>query len=169
MFEEKEILLVEDSMTQTLIMENLLTDGGFRVDCVANPIAALEWFKSNSARVVLTDISLPEMSGYELCKTLKQEERFDSVPVILLESLKHENSLAQILACGADGFIYKHLEEEYFVPFLTKILERYKKTEKPGRRVEVFSTSITTRQLETLVLSAFNASVYCSKKLELLG
>jgi PleD family two-component response regulator len=169
MFDEKEILVVEDTMTQMLIIENLLKDDGFQVECAATPTMALEWFKSNNPRVVLADINLPEMSGYELCKALKQDERFDSVPVILLESLKYENSLAKILDSGADGFIYKHLEEEYFIPSLNKILEIFKQTEKPLQRIDLFSTSVTARQVEALVLAGFNTSVYCSKKLDLLG
>jgi len=172
MFDNKEILVVEDTMTQMLIIEGLLSSCGFRVACAANPQEALDWLQDNNARTVLTDISMPGMNGYELCKSLRQDPRFNSIPVILMESLKDETSLGRILKAGADGFIYKDFEEDYFIPMLTKIIDKYQTGETSNAQLDLLidgsKISVTSKQLEIVLLAAFNTSVYCAKKLELL-
>lgn len=168
------ILLVEDTMTQRLMMESLLSAEGYDVKSVASAEAAIEWLNANEPRVVLTDINMPGKNGYQLCRYLKDNERFKNSPIILLEAMRNEKSLMEILNSGADGFLYKELEDDYFAPTLAKLLTHIRCTsscDSPVLEMTVNGVVIklSKKQAKCIMLTAFDTAVYLTRKVETLA
>ena len=79
-----EILIVEDSPTQAEELQYILEKKGYRVSAAPNGKKALEVLAGRRPDVVISDVLMPEMDGYELCKRMRADERFKHIPVILV-------------------------------------------------------------------------------------
>ena len=117
-----EVLVVEDSPTQAAQLAHLLEERGYVVRTAANGEEALISLKQRKPSVVITDITMPGMDGYTLCRTIKAQQDLSDVPVILLTSLSGPQDVLEGLKCGADNFICKPYEEKYLCSRLSHIL-----------------------------------------------
>ena len=82
-----EILIVEDSPTQAEQLKHLLEQNGHKVLAAASGKQALALLDNHKPALVISDIVMPEMDGYELCRQIKSVKSKDDIPVILLTSL----------------------------------------------------------------------------------
>lgn len=82
----KTLLIVEDSLTQAVALKYKLEREGYNVDLSCNGVEALEKLKTTVPDLIISDILMPEMNGYLLCKTVKEDIRWAHIPVILLTS-----------------------------------------------------------------------------------
>ncbi|MGA2632000.1 MAG: response regulator [Terriglobia bacterium] len=101
------ILVVEDSPTQLEELRFLLEESGFSVVATTNGKEALAAAKANAIDLVISDIVMPEMDGYALCKALRADETLRHLPVILLTSLADPRDVIRGLESGANNFICK--------------------------------------------------------------
>src|SRR5690349_12324751 len=99
------ILVVEDSSTQSKVLQLVLEAAGHTVAVAADGDTALELFGKDSFDLVISDIVMPGMSGYELCRKIKQAARGHEIPVMLLSSLNNPMDIILGLECGADNFV----------------------------------------------------------------
>jgi PleD family two-component response regulator len=81
------ILIVEDSPTQALSLRQTLEDAEYEVMSASNGMEALEHLSNNIPMLIISDIVMPEMNGFELCKKIKADKRLQKIPVILLSQL----------------------------------------------------------------------------------
>jgi CheY-like chemotaxis protein len=116
------ILTVEDSKIQEVYLQRLLTKQGHTVQGATTGQAALERLAEQVPDVVITDIVMPGMSGFELCARIKKEERYRDVPVILLTVLSDPQDIVQALQSGADSFITKPYNEDFLVNQLESVV-----------------------------------------------
>ena len=79
-----EILIVEDSPTQAEYLKSLLESRGFHVFVVSNGKEGLASIRAHKSTLVISDIMMPEMDGFEMCHQIKSDEKLKDVPVILL-------------------------------------------------------------------------------------
>ncbi|UTW07850.1 EAL domain-containing protein [Pseudomonas benzenivorans] len=115
MFTDAEILIVEDSPTQATELQFLLEASGCQTRVARNGVEALTCLAERLPTIVISDIVMPEMDGYELCRQLKGDPRTASIPVILVTSLADARDVVHGLACGADNFIVKPYDEKYLM------------------------------------------------------
>ncbi len=102
------ILLVEDSPFFRNMMKNYLEASGYEVEVATNGREALEILSTNSNfDVIITDIEMPEMDGFELLKALKSDERYKDIPVIVVTALAGEDIKRKVMDLGADGYEVK--------------------------------------------------------------
>jgi PAS domain S-box-containing protein len=168
-----EILIVEDSPTQAESLKHLLQRKGYRVMVADDGDQALEFLGERKPTLVITDILMPGMDGYELCKRIKSDEINGDIPVILLTSLANSEDVLEGLACGADNFITKPYSEEYLLSIISKILanRNLHKSERVRIGVEVViggkSRFITAdqQQMLSLLLSTYEAAVHRNTEL----
>jgi len=85
-----EIFVVEDSATQAEQLTHLLEVRGFGVTVAKNGKQALELMHERKPTLVITDIVMPGMDGYELCRLIKNDEKLKDLPVLLVTSLRAE-------------------------------------------------------------------------------
>lgn len=116
------ILIVEDSRSQALLLENILHRAQYKVAIAANGKIALEWLANNKPIMVISDIIMPELNGFELCTLIKSKKETMGIPVILLTSLSGTDEVIQGLNAGADSFITKPYEESYLNSHIQKVL-----------------------------------------------
>ena len=168
-----EILIAEDSPTQAEKLKHLLEGSGFRVRAASNGREALDVLKNGMPNLVISDIVMPEMDGFALCKEIKSCPRFTNLPVILLTSLSGPEDIIRGLQSGADGFIKKPYNEAYLLSRVKYILtnRELRKTDKVqmGMEIEVagqkhFITSERQQMLD-LLISTFEEAVNLNKEL----
>lgn len=101
------ILLVEDEDNIALALEHVLAREGWSAQRVADGEAALAAMRKTAPDLVLLDVMLPGMSGYEVCQTIRLEPEFKDVKVLMMTARGNAMERRKGLALGADGFIAK--------------------------------------------------------------
>ncbi len=120
------ILVVEDSYTQRQMIANLLAAAEFTVTAVKDGIEALEQIHQARPDVVILDILMPHLNGYEICRRLKSNPITANVPVIFC-SLKSSNvDRYWGLKQGADAYIGKPFQPKELVETVKNLLRNYK-------------------------------------------
>ena len=132
-----EILIVEDSPTQAEQLKYILEKQGYKVPVANNGKQALSLFGKHKPALVISDIIMPEMDGYELCKQIKLKSGAEEVPVILLTSLSNAEDVLEGLACGADKFITKPYSEDYLFSSIKQTLANRKLHKGERERISV--------------------------------
>ncbi len=117
-----EVLIAEDSATQALLLRSILEKQGFRVTTGKNGRLALDTLEKFTPALVITDIQMPEMDGYELCSRIKSDPARRSIPVILLTSLNAPQDIIRGLECGADNFVVKPYDPAFLLARVHAIL-----------------------------------------------
>jgi signal transduction histidine kinase len=101
-----EILVVEDNPDMRRLFESLLSNR-YRVRLTTNGREALEAIHERAPDLVLTDVMMPEMSGTELCRAVKQDPQTQTIPVVLVTSKAERQMKIEGLELGADDYVAK--------------------------------------------------------------
>jgi len=117
------ILIVEDSPTQAEMLRLLLAEHGYSARVAQNGEEALVLIHSSAPSLVISDIVMPGIDGYELCKALHNNPLTSDIPVLLLTQLDRPGDILRALECGAASFITKGSSEEYLVDKINELLE----------------------------------------------
>ena len=120
--EETEILIAEDSPTQAERLRLLLEAQSYRTRVAHNGIEALQAIRERRPHLVLSDIVMPEMDGYELCRAIKSDPDLADISVILVTSLTDPKDIVRGIECGADNFVRKPFAEDYLLNRITQML-----------------------------------------------
>ncbi|MEI7811817.1 MAG: hybrid sensor histidine kinase/response regulator [Ignavibacteria bacterium] len=118
----KELLIVEDSPTQMEQLRYMLEKNDYVVKVAHNGLAALEMIKKNIPELILSDVMMPQMDGYQLCKTVKETPGWKDIPIMLLTNLSDPHDVIKGLQAGADNFITKPYNETFLLSRIEYIL-----------------------------------------------
>jgi signal transduction histidine kinase/CheY-like chemotaxis protein len=118
------ILIVEDSRVQAEILKHILESKGYLTTVAENGRNALEHISQKKPDLIISDVIMPVMNGYDLCKEIKQENSTRDIPLILLTALSDSKDVALALQSGADNFITKPYQSEYLIKRVKSILEK---------------------------------------------
>jgi len=122
-FAGSRILVVEDSRTQAEYLRYILETGGYSVVMATHGREALDLIQSDLPAMVLTDIVMPEMDGYDLCREMKANPRTSGIPVILVTQLYDPADVIKGLEAGADNFIVKPYDAGHIYSCIATMLE----------------------------------------------
>ncbi|MEA2039393.1 MAG: response regulator [Thermodesulfobacteriota bacterium] len=117
-----DILIVEDSSTQALQLQSLLEKSGYKVSVAANGAEAFSHLEDHFPDLVISDILMPEMDGYELCRKIKEDDDLKSIPVLLLTQLTEPEDIIKGLDAGADNFVTKPYDPKLLLSQIEYIL-----------------------------------------------
>ena len=106
------VLIVEDSPTQAAQLRRTLERRGLSVVAARNGAEALDLLQKNLPTLVLSDVVMPGMTGFQLCSRIKADPKLKEIPVILLTSLSNPKDVINGLQCAADSFIVKPYDDE---------------------------------------------------------
>ena len=124
--DEIEILIVEDSPTQAERLRRLIQSLHYNARVAANGQLALAAIRERKPHLVLSDIVMPEMNGYDLCRAIKSDPTLRDIPVILVTSLNDPKDIIRGIECGADNFIRKPYAEDYLLNRISYMLMNQK-------------------------------------------
>ena len=105
------ILIVEDSVTQALKLQHLLDKQGYSVISAPNGREALKVLQQQQPDLIISDVMMPEMDGYDLCRAIKACPEWRGIPFILLTNLSEPEDIVHGLESGADNFVTKPYDE----------------------------------------------------------
>lgn len=118
------ILLVDDSITTRTLEKNILLKAGYNIELAENPIEAFEKLKAEHFDLIISDVEMPEMDGFEFLEKLKTDEMFSDIPVIMVSSLMTEENKKRANELGAKKYIVKgEFEQDDFQESISKILK----------------------------------------------
>lgn len=109
------VLIVDDSDVMRKVVKRVLGMSGFEIDTIyeaGDGDEALMLIVNNEVDIVLTDVNMPVMDGVELLKTMKSDDRFSSLPVIIISTEGRSDRIQNILQLGAAGYITKPFKPE---------------------------------------------------------
>lgn len=101
------ILIVEDSPSELQLMSHYLEESGYNVIQAAGAKEALEKVQSQNPDVIVTDVVMPGMSGFELCRSLKRNPATQKVPIVICSSKNQEIDRLWAMRQGADAYVTK--------------------------------------------------------------
>ncbi len=145
------ILLVDDSPTTCMLLEDKLGEGGFMVCTAGNGVEALEHLKVFNPDVIITDVTMPEMDGFELCRNLKNDHRLSEVPVIMLTAATEEKEVLEGLGLGASDYIKKPFSPEELALRVNNLLRGAREK---SRLQEMFSRHTSPEVMRVLLDSS---------------
>ncbi|HBB18134.1 MAG TPA: hybrid sensor histidine kinase/response regulator, partial [Syntrophus sp. (in: bacteria)] len=163
-----------DSITQAMQLQNMLEVNGYDAAIAANGREALRSIGASRPSIVISDIVMPEMDGFELCRNIKADEELRSTPVILLTSLSDPQDVIRAVQCGADQFVTKPYDEKHLLTTVGHLLhdkdmhdrEKSQKGFHIFYRDEKFLITSHRRQILNLLLSTYETAM--SKNIDLL-
>ncbi|WP_239031705.1 hybrid sensor histidine kinase/response regulator [Geomonas diazotrophica] len=117
------ILIVDDSPTQAKLLEQMLAEQGYRVSSARNGSEALQIIASVPPDLVISDILMPEMDGFELCRQVRQLPHGAQMPIILLTHLNDPSDVLHSLEVGADYFVSKPYSQKLLLSRIRAVLE----------------------------------------------
>ncbi len=168
-----EILIVEDSPTQAEQLKHLIIASGYEVLVATNGKEALELARRRKPTIIVSDIVMPGMDGYALCKEIKSDETLRDTPVILVTALSGPEDVFKGLECGADNFIRKPYEGKYLLARIEYILTNRElgAREKLRMGVEIslggrsYFITAQRQQILDLLISTYDEAVHLNDKL----
>lgn len=103
----RRILVAEDSITSRTLLKNILNAAGYDVRIAVDGMEAWEMIAAQEPDVVVSDVEMPRMNGFELTAKIRSEERFAGLPVVLVTSLESAEDRERGVEAGADAYIVK--------------------------------------------------------------
>jgi PAS domain S-box-containing protein len=130
------ILVVDDTTANRQLLTNLLTEQGYIVHPASDGELALEFVKSTLPDLILLDIRMPGIDGYEVCRRLKADERTRSIPVIFISVSEDERDKVKGFQAGAVDYITKPFQSAEVLARIQTHLRLRELTERLERKVE---------------------------------
>lgn len=168
------ILIVDDSITQAEKLRFYLEDENYECFVAYNGLDALILMKQHQPHLVISDVVMPQMDGYEFCHQAKTDLALKHIPIMLLTSLSDTLDIIRGLESGADNFITKPYDIDYLLTRIDYILTNRAllREEKMQMGVEIsfggsrhFITS-ERQQILDLLISTYEQAVHINGKLK---
>ncbi|MCK5720058.1 MAG: response regulator [Thiomargarita sp.] len=118
------LLVVDDKETNRDLLTRRLERQGFTVEVAENGIQALEMLKSGNFELVLLDIIMPEMDGYQVLEEIRADKKLSRIPVIMISALDEIDSVVHCIEMGAQDYLQKPFNQVILNAKISATLER---------------------------------------------
>jgi CheY-like chemotaxis protein len=122
--EKTRLLLAEDDMTNQYVFRAILSAAGYDLEIVGNGLAALERATQNPPRLILLDMMMPVMDGYEAAQRMAEEPALDHVPIVALTARAMKGDLEKTLEAGCDDYLAKPVSRQVLLDKVREWCER---------------------------------------------
>jgi two-component system cell cycle response regulator len=171
------ILIAEDSATQAAELQFLLENEGFHITTAKNGEEALSLAGEIKPGLILSDVVMPVMDGYEFCRRIKASAETRQIPVILLTTMAEPEDIFCGLDCGADHYVLKPYNEQHLLSRVHSVIAELGLEKKRGAQMGIeISYAGTTHfinaeriQILDLLLATFENVVRKNRELEKLN
>lgn len=121
------ILLVEDTPSLAMEIMDILRMEYFDVSLADNGRDAMELLARNSADIVISDLFMPEMDGFQLISSIRNHPSLKETPIIILSARTTNDTIDKVMALGSDLFIQKPCDSQYLVASIKRIIAEKQK------------------------------------------
>jgi len=118
----KQILIVDDSPSVRRVVGNMLKQNGWEVQAARDGVEALEMISRETPAGILLDIEMPRMDGYELIATLRAQEQYRTLPVVILTSRAASKHQQRAMQLGASAYVVKPYQDEELINILNLLI-----------------------------------------------
>jgi len=122
--EQRKILIVEDEVSLLKLESILLTTRGYKVSGVTDGLKALEEIRKDMPDLVLLDIMIPGIDGFEVCRRIKADPVTANLPVVMLTAKKSSADHARGVEAGADAYITKPFKSAKIIEIVEELLRK---------------------------------------------
>ena len=122
--QDSHLLVVDDNQVDRLKFQRILEGEGHLVSVAEEGQQALDMLRTQSFDLVLLDIAMPEMNGYEVLEAMKADSALQRIPVIVISALDEGDSAARCKDLGADGYVSKSSDAEVLKTRVADCLEK---------------------------------------------
>ena len=117
-----EVVVAEDSPIQAKMLRKRLVEAGYEVRVGINGQEALDLIRERPPQIIISDIEMPEMNGFQLCSAVKTDPDLKRIPLILLSTLSSPEDIIQGLHAGADNYVTKPYDAAYLLGRVQSLL-----------------------------------------------
>jgi putative two-component system response regulator len=167
------ILVVEDSSIQAEMLRRLLVDAGYRVRVAVDGTEGLALARAEPPDLVISDITMPGMDGFELCREIRADSVLRTLPVILLTAMSDVQDVVRGLNVGADNYVTKPYDPELLLGRVRDSVHRPSQVATERKLPlqaelcgEVFEVHTGSQQMLNLLLSIYRNALDQNKLLQ---
>ncbi|MBF0503585.1 MAG: response regulator [Candidatus Omnitrophica bacterium] len=108
------ILIVDDKKTNREVLKAVLiaADEGYSISEADSGVTALESIERGAPDIILLDVIMPQIDGFEVCRRLKADKKYKSIPILFITAMDHTEDMAKCFALGAADYIVKPIKPE---------------------------------------------------------
>ena len=121
---EYKILVVDDSTTNIVLLEAILDERGYKIETALNAKEAYSIIAKESPDLILLDLLMPKISGFDFLEKIRKDEKTKNTPVIVVSALTDEENINRIMNMGAIDFVKKPIDLQYLVDRVEGLLHR---------------------------------------------
>jgi CheY-like chemotaxis protein len=118
------ILVVDDSSTNIVLLEAILNGQGYEIETAQSVKEAYQIIKKETVNLILLDLLMPRVSGYDFLKEIKSNDGTKDIPVIIVSAVADAENRRKSIELGALDFINKPIDIQYFIEKIETILKR---------------------------------------------
>jgi putative two-component system response regulator len=164
------ILIVDDLEVNRSLLERRLKNNGFRLSFAEDGHEALEKIRSDSFDLVLLDIMMPRLDGFQVLSTLKTDEKLRHIPIIMISALNEMDSVVRCIEMGAEDYLPKPFNPTLLQARINASLEKkriHDLNEDYRRRIEGYNSELEKRVREQVreIASTQLATIFAMSKL----
>ncbi len=119
-----EIMVVDDSVSVRMVVARLMQRQGWKVHTANDGVEAIELLHTRRPDLIVLDVEMPRMNGYEFMSSMRAQTKFNDTPVIMLTSRTSKKHREKAQALGVDGFVTKPYGDEEFVDLVKQLTQR---------------------------------------------
>ncbi len=173
-FNSQPEILIVDSSSVAELLNVILSKAGYAVNLAKNGAEGLQSIRSHPPALIISDIIMPVMNGYELCRTLKHDDELWTIPLILLTTLSEPEDIIEAINSGADAYFIKPFVEASLLDSIHCLLNKPSQRLWPNeRRQEVVYVNGKKhvvasggKQILNMLFSLYNNSLSQNKELD---
>lgn len=106
----KKVLIVDDEPSMVSILKRYVSNAGYEFDSATNGQDALDKIEKNQPDLVLLDLVMPGLNGFETCRRIRDSEKTKKLPVLIITALRSQSDSAAAADSGANEFIVKPID-----------------------------------------------------------
>ena len=123
MDKQKKILIVEDSRTISTVLIEVLKSEGFEVFWADNGVEGIRLAKMKKPDLILLDLLLPKLNGYEVCNAIKRDNITRHIKILVISTLDDKEHVEKAKLCGAKNFMKKPYDLQALLTEIKKLTE----------------------------------------------
>ncbi|MES9855130.1 MAG: response regulator [Sedimenticola sp.] len=152
---ESEIMVVDDTFESLILLTNILISEGYKVRPADTPQLAIKSSITTPPDLILLDINMPEMDGFEVCQRLKQEEKTKDIPIIFVSAFNALSDRVNGFEVGAVDYISKPVQREEVLARVKVHLDltwKNRMLAEQAEELKIMNDSMAGRELRLLEL-----------------